>query len=67
MYFKHSSMYSTSNPVYGTGEDAAKRAYSAHTERSQGPIGGLLIASLVSTPFWILLYALFHQAATSFR
>jgi hypothetical protein len=57
-YNKHSARFKSEKPH--------QQVLATHVA-SHGAMRGLLVAALVSTPVWMLLYKLLQQAAASFR
>jgi hypothetical protein len=66
MHFKINPFDVNSNSAHFKSEKAYQHALATHAD-SHRAMRGLLVATLVSTPLWILLYNLLQQAAASFR
>jgi hypothetical protein len=66
MHFKISPVHFNNNSAHFKSEKAYQQALATHAD-SHGAMRGLLVAALVSTPVWIVLYHLLQQAAASFR
>jgi hypothetical protein len=66
MHSKSSPLHLNNNSAHFKGERAYQQALATPAD-SRGAMRGLLIAALVATPVWILLYSLLHQTAASFR
>jgi len=66
MHLKTSPITFNNHSAQFTSERADQQALTTRAG-SHGAVRGLVIAALVSTPIWILLFNLLHKAAASFR